>query len=54
MGKAYSIDVRERVQAAVESGASRRAVARCYDVSASFAVKLVDHVSRTGSAAPAR
>lgn len=54
MGKSYSIDLRERVQAAVESGESRRAAARRYDVSASFAVKLVDHVSRTGSPEPAR
>src|SRR3990167_677985 len=54
MGKPYSIDLRERVQAGVESGQSRRAAARRYDVSASFAVKLADRVSRTGSAEPAR
>src|SRR5215468_1899941 len=54
MGKPYSIDLRERVQAAIASGRSRRAAARRYDVSASFAVKLADRVSRTGSAAPAR
>ena len=54
MGKPYSIDLRERVQAAVERGQSRRAAARHYDVSASFAVKLVDRISRTGSAEPAR
>ena len=54
MGKPYSIDLRERVQAEIESGQSRRAAARRYDVSASFAVKLADRVSRTGSAAPAR
>ncbi len=54
MGKPYSIDLRERVQAAVESGQSRRGAARRYEVSASFAVKLADRVSRTGSAAPAR
>lgn len=54
MGKPYSIDLRERVQAAVENGRSRRAAARHYDVSASFAVKLADRVSRTGSAEPAR
>jgi hypothetical protein len=33
---------------------SRRAAARRYDVSASFAVKLADRVARTGSAEPAR
>jgi transposase len=54
MGKPYSIDLRERVRAEVESGRSRRAAARRYDVSASFAVKLADRISRTGSAAPAR
>ena len=54
MGKPYSMDVRKRVQADVESGRSRRAAARRYDVSASFAVKLTDRVSRTGSAEPAR
>lgn len=54
MGKSYSIDLRERVQAAVDGGQSRRGAARHYDVSASFAVKLADRVSRTGSAGPAR
>jgi transposase len=54
MGKPYSIDLRERVQAAVSGGQSRRAAARHYDVSASFAVKLADRVSRTGSAEPAQ
>ena len=54
MGKPYSIDLRERVQGAVEGGQSRRGAARHYEVSASFAVKLADRVSRTGSAEPAR
>src|SRR5689334_10527468 len=54
MGKPYSKDLRERVQASVESGQSRRSAARHYAVSASFAVKLVERVSRTGSAEPAR
>ena len=54
MGKPYSIDLRERVQAEIESGQSRRAAARRYDVSASFVVKLADRVSRTGSAEPSR
>jgi len=54
MGKPYSIDLRERVQAEVESGQSRRGAARRYDVSASFAVKLADRILRTGSAEPAR
>jgi len=54
MGKPYSIDLRERVQAEVSGGQSRRAAARRYAVSASFAVKLAERVSRTGSAEPAR
>ena len=54
MGKPYSIDLRKRVQAAVDGGQSRRAAARHYAVSVSFAVKLADRVSRTGSAEPAR
>lgn len=54
MGKPYSIDLRERVQAEVESGQSRRAAARRYGVSASFAVKLATRVLRTGSPEPAR
>ena len=54
MGKPYSIDLRERVQAEVEGGQSRRGAARRYDISASFAVKLADRVSRTGSAEPVR
>jgi transposase len=54
MGISYSLDLRERVQLVVEGGASRRAAARLFDVSASFAVKLVDRIRRTGSAEPAR
>ena len=54
MGKPYSIDLRERVQAEVASGQSRHSAARRYDVSASFAVKLAARVSRTGSVEPAR
>jgi transposase len=54
MGKPYSIDLRERVQAVVESGSSRRGAARHLRVSASFAIKLVDRILRTGSADPAR
>jgi len=54
MGSPYSLDLRERVQSVVEGGASRRAAARLFDVSASFAVKLVARIGRIGSAAPAR
>ena len=54
MGKPYSMDLRERVQSVVENGESRRSAGRLFDVSASFAIKLVDRILRTGSAAPAR
>lgn len=54
MGKPYSMDLRERVRAEVANGGSRRAAARRYDVSPSFAVKLIDRMSRTGSVEPAR
>lgn len=54
MGKPYSIDLRARVQAEIAGGQSRRAAARRYEVSPSFAVKLADRASRTGSVEPAR
>jgi transposase len=54
MGKPYSMDLRERVRAEIESGGSRRAAARRYDVSPSVAVKLIDRMSRTGSVEPER
>ena len=53
-GKPYSVVLRERVPAADRERAVSAAAARRYDVSASFAVKLADRVSRTGSAEPAR
>lgn len=54
MGKPHPIELRERVQAEIASGGSRRAAAERFKVSASFAVKLAARVARTGSAAPAR
>src|SRR4051812_29225026 len=54
IGKPHSIDLRERDQSEIVGGQSRRAAARRYDVGPSFAVKLADRVSRTGSAQPAR
>lgn len=54
MGKAHPIELRERVQAEIESGESRRAAAERFKVSASFAVKLAARVARTGSVEPAR
>lgn len=54
MGKSYSSDLRDRVVAFVEAGHSRRAAARHFRVSESFAVKLLQRVARHGHAAPAR
>ena len=54
MGKPYPIELRKLIGSRMARGQSRRAVARLYDVSASFAVKLADRILRTGSAEPAR
>lgn len=54
MGKSYSSDLRDRVVAFVEAGHSRRAAARRFGVSESFAVKLMQRVARQGTVAPAR
>jgi transposase len=54
MGKPHPIELRERVQAEIASGESRRSAAERFRVSASFAVKLAARVARTGSAEPAR
>jgi transposase len=54
MGKPYSGDLRERVEARIMAGHSRREASRHFGVSASFAVKLAQRVAATGSAAPAR
>jgi putative transposase len=49
-----SLDLRERIVAAVEAGSSIRAAARRFAVSASAAIKLMQRVRTTGSVAPAR
>ncbi len=54
MGKAYSLDIRERIVGSVAKGLSRRAAGRRWEVSASCAVKVVARHAATGSAAPAR
>jgi transposase len=53
MGRPYSEDLRSRIIAAVEAGATRAAAAAQFAVSVSCAVKLVQHFRRTGSVAPA-
>ncbi len=54
MGKAYSSDLRERISKHVSAGHSCRDAARRYGVSPSCAIKLIQHVGKTGSASPVR
>ncbi len=54
MGKPLSVDLRERVVAFVGAGHGRRAAARQFHVSASFAVKLLARARATGTIEPAR
>lgn len=52
MTEPLSVDLRERVLAAVEKGGRRRAVAAQFGIAASTVTKWVKHVSRTGSPTP--
>jgi transposase len=52
MGRPYSEDLRSRIVAAVEAGATRAAAAEQFAVSVSCAIKLVQRFRRTGSVAP--
>jgi transposase len=54
MTHSYSLDLRVRVAAFVEAGHSRRAAARHFKVSDSFAIKLMQRQRQCGSPAPAR
>lgn len=54
MGRCYSLDLRVRVAAFVEAGHSRRAAARHFGVSDSFAIKLARRQAKSGSPAPGR
>jgi putative transposase len=54
MGRPYSEDLRSRIVAAVEAGATRASAAEQFSVSVSCAIKLMQHFRRTGSVAPAR
>jgi transposase len=54
MARPYSVDLRERVVRAVESGASRRATAAKFEVSISFVVKLMQRWQRCGTLQPDR
>jgi transposase len=51
MPKPCSLELRERVVEAVESGASRREAAELFDVSASSAIKWMQRRQETGSIA---
>jgi transposase len=51
MARAYSLDLRERVVAAVLRGLSSRAVAALFDVSAASVVKWARRARETGSPA---
>lgn len=52
MSKALSVDLRERVVAAVAAGATRRAAAARFGVSASSAIRWCTRERETGSVAP--
>ena len=54
MGRSCSLDLRSRVVAFVDDGHSRRAAARHFGVSESFAITLMRCVARSGSPAPGR
>jgi transposase len=54
MAEPLSEDLRKRMIAAVNGGASRRAVADRFGVVASTVTKLVQRVKRTGSLKPAK
>jgi len=54
MTRPYSNDLRERVVAAVEAGASCRTVAARFGVSVSTVVKWSQRYYRTGSVAPGK
>lgn len=54
MAAPLSLDIRKRIVAAVEGGASRRAAADRFAVSESTAIKLVQQWEQTGSLQPGR
>lgn len=52
MARPLSRDLRRRIVEAVEAGASRNAVAKRFDVSASTVIKLMQRFEATGSIEP--
>jgi transposase len=51
MGKPYSVDLRERVVAAIEGGLSRNRAAKQFGVAVSTAIGWMQRVEQTGSIA---
>src|SRR5215469_11989379 len=54
MGKPYSMDLRERVVAAVKGGLSRNRAAKQFGVAVSTAINWVKRLGETGSVAPGK
>jgi transposase len=52
MGKPYSLDVRKRVVASIESGVLRNQAAKQFGVAISTAIGWMQRVEETGSVAP--
>ena len=52
MGKPYSMDLRERVVAAVAGGMSRNRAAKQFGIGISTAINWIKRVDQTGSVAP--
>jgi transposase len=52
MGRALSLDLRERVWSFIEAGGSRRAAARHFRISASSAVRIAASQAERGTLAP--
>lgn len=51
MGKPYSLDLRERVVAAIEGGMSRHGAAKRFGIAVSTAIGWMQRVEKTGSVA---
>jgi transposase len=54
MGRAYSVDLRERIAGHVAAGRSRREAGRHFGVSASTAVRIAASQAQRGTVAPRR
>jgi len=54
MGRAYSLDLRERILSYIARGGSRHAAARHFGVSVSTAVRIPAQMSERGTLAPLR